>query len=357
MASLSKLIKKFNKAKAAINSYKGVLSKLKSLNYEGVLSSDQLKEQYNTARDQLKERKTSLQNALDATNTGSAFAKRRPSDISYWIFPQSEPCNNWVAFTTRPRNSTGENGQKDEPRVDIQLYLPDGAITSAASVSYEGRDMGTKSRQMAKLFNGSAGFLDSAEIVINETIAETMNEMTGGISNFVYGRAKNPMKEQALSGMEFRTHEFEFELWPKNAQEAIVIKNITRAFRRAMLPGTFSSGDVGVFSSAGNLTDKRDTGKDENYFSYPDLFDIEFRGPIARQVEGFLPSVMTSCKIDNSSQMYREGYPIFTKISLSFQEVMLMTKGNWENYVDPSRQDLDATGIDPILTVRGEGNG
>lgn len=351
MASLSKLIKKFNNAKAAVNSYKGVLSKLKSLNYEGILSSDQLKEQYNTARNQLKERKTSLQNALDATNTGSAFAKRRPSEVDFKIFPLSEPCNNWIAFTTRPRNSAGNN----EKRADIQLYLPDGAITSAASVSYEGKDMGTKSKQMAKLFNGSAGFLDSAEIVINETIAETMNEMTGGISNFVYGRAKNPMKEQTLSGMEFRTHEFDFELWPKNAQEAIVIKEITRLFRKAMLPGTFSSGDVGVFSEKGNLTRTENTGKLENYFSYPDLFDIEFRGPIARQVEGFLPSVMTSCKIDNSSQMYREGYPIFTKISLSFQEVMLMTKGNWENYVDPSRQDLDATGIDPILTIRGNG--
>lgn len=355
MASLSKLIKKFNKAKAAINSYKGVLSKLKSLNYEGILSSDQLKDQYNKARDQLKERKSSLQNALDATNTGSAFAKRRPSEAHSWIFPKSEPCNNWIAFTTRPRNATGEAGENDEGRVDIQLYLPDGAITSAASVTYEGRDMGTKARQMAKLFNGQAGALESLNVVVKETVAETMNEMTGGISNFVYGRAKNPMKEQTLSGMEFRTHEFEFELWPKNAEEAIAIKDITRAFRRAMLPGTFSSGDTAIFDSNGNFDKSDKTGKTENYFSYPDLFDIEFRGPIARQVEGFLPSVMTSCKIDNSSQMYREGYPIFTKISLSFQEVMLMTKQNWVNYVDPSRPDLDATGTDPILTVRGNG--
>lgn len=357
MASLSKLINKFNKAKAAVNSYKGVLSKLKSLNYEGVLSSDQLKDQYNKARDQLKERKTSLQNALDATNTGAAFAKRRPSVNNFWVFPESEPCNNWVAFTTRPRDvATGGNDTpQNEGRIDIQLYLPDDAITSDGSVTYEGKDMGTKARAMAKLFTGQAGVFDTLDVVVSETVAEVMNEMTGGISNFVYGRAKNPMKEQALSGMEFRTHEFEFELWPKNAREAAAIKDITRAFRRAMLPGTFQNSIVGIFDASGNLTKSENSGTIENYFSYPDLFDIEFRGPIAKHVEGFLPSVMTSCKIKNSSQMYKEGYPISTKISLSFQEVMLMTKGNWIKYVDPSRPDLDATADDPILRVRGKG--
>ena len=50
MPSLSKIIKKINQAKAAINSVKGIKSKLESINWESVADADELKEQAEKAQ-------------------------------------------------------------------------------------------------------------------------------------------------------------------------------------------------------------------------------------------------------------------------------------------------------------------
>jgi hypothetical protein len=357
MASLTKLIKKFNNAKAAINSYKGILSKLKSINYEGVLSSDQLKEQYDEAREQLQNRKSSLDASLSASNTAQKFAQRRPTGTTPLIFPISEPCNNWIAFTTRPRpgqqtNSSGNRtaGTSDATRYDIQLYVPDDSITSSASVTYEATEVGQKQRAISSFLSGEQGFTSAGMTVVKDMVISSLEGMSGGMANFVYGRAKNPLKEQMLSGIDFREHTFNFELWPRSAEEGDSIKQICNAFKTSMLPGTSTTNDTAIFNASGQsvLTSSDET---QNFFTYPDLFEIEWRGPIANKVEGFMPCVLTKCTINQSSQMYKEGHPLFTKIELSFTEIMIMTKNNWETYVSPDRENLDASADDPMGTI------
>ena len=62
MAYIDKLTKKFNKAKNAVNSLKGIASKLKSIQYESV--SDTLGDAKDTARQLLKDRQKTLDISL-----------------------------------------------------------------------------------------------------------------------------------------------------------------------------------------------------------------------------------------------------------------------------------------------------
>ena len=58
-----------------------------------------------------------------------------------------------------------------------------------------------------------------------------LNKLTGDISNFVQGRAVNPMQEQMLDGVAFRSFNFTYDFYPKSADEARVVNQIIFAFR------------------------------------------------------------------------------------------------------------------------------
>ena len=44
-----------------------------------------------------------------------------------------------------------------------------------------------------------------------------INAATGDVVNFVQGQAVNPMQEQMLDGVGFRSFNFEYQFWPKNS--------------------------------------------------------------------------------------------------------------------------------------------
>ena len=67
-------------------------------------------------------------------------------------------------------------------------------------------------------------------------IQQTINTMTGGLSNLKMGRAVNPMQEQILNGIPFRSWDFTFDFWPKSTEEADAVRKIIYIFRSSMLP-------------------------------------------------------------------------------------------------------------------------
>ena len=62
MAYIDKLLDKFNKAKSAINSLKGIQSKIQSINYTSAI--DELGKQSKEAENQLKRRGARLETAF-----------------------------------------------------------------------------------------------------------------------------------------------------------------------------------------------------------------------------------------------------------------------------------------------------
>ena len=235
--------------------------------------------------------------------------------------------DNYIVFSTRLRaKREGTNAQNiyGDTGVEIALYVPDG-LSSTSQVSFSGQDFGFGSRTINEIreAEGFGETIGETGEAIKAMGAKAMNalgnKLTGGIGNLRDGRAVNPMQEQTLEGVSFRSFAFEYEFWPKSQEEADEINKIMYAFRTAMLPDTFGS------------SDENDV---ENFFNYPNIFDVEFEGPIRNVLDGFLPMVCTKCDIDHFNgqkfAVFEGGQPISSKMSLEFVEIKILSQENYQ---------------------------
>ena len=334
MGTINKILGKINKAKSAINSLKGISSKLKSLGYTSQV--DKLGEQAEKARNTLKERRGRLEASLDASGIIKSLYKSTPSegDIEY-IYPIHDKLDNYLVFTTRERQQReGENARSifADKNVEIMLYVPDGH-TSSNTVSYKNEGVGVAARGVMQTLNADRGDMmsqgfDALSSMIQSAMQSMLNGATGGLVNFSQGQAVNPMEEQMLDGVPMRSFDFEYVFWPKSAEEADVVNKIIYSFRTAMLPDTFGSDQDSSI---------------ENYFNYPNIFDVEWEGPIGDVVEGFLPMMCTKCDVDHFNggkvAVFTGGQPISTKMSLSFIEIKALTQETYQQ-ISPLGQDI-----------------
>ena len=362
---LSKLIKKVNKAKSAVNSLKGISSKIKSLNYDSV--TDQLGEEAEAAQALLqKSRKRETEN-FNQFYKHKQLAKKVPETGALELmYPHGDLLENYIVFNIKPRKkgtmravSTEGTNQNllNENETDILLYIPDG-IQSESSVTYTGQDFGLGARQVNQIIErvkGSAkgdGFktgvdagMDGAKALVGTQITSILNGMTGGIENLKAGRAANPMQEAVFEGISFRQFSFDYVFYPKNEAEAETVNHIIYTFRTAMLPDTFGA------SYGDDELDTMMSGT-ENFFNYPNVFKVSFDGPIAKKVDGFLPMVCTDCTVDhfngNKVATFANGQPVSTSMSLKFQEIKLLTQESY-NHISPyGRTDKIDSGADSI---------
>jgi hypothetical protein len=333
MGTISKILGKINKAKSAINSLKGIGAKLESLNYTSQV--DKLGEQAEYAQQILKDRRASLAASMDSANKRRDLAKKNPASVQEeLIYPVNDLLPNYIVFTTRPRkprinaNSSGSGNLLADSSTEIMLYVPDG-ITSDSTVSFQSQGVSKRGKNIMRAVEGmqSATTIgqkfdkgkDVVVGVVEDQLVTMANAITDGSSNIKYGRAVNPMKEQMLDGVDFRSFDFDYEFWPKNEMEAIMVNKIIWTFRTAMLPDTF-----------GATTD----GEIENYYNYPNIFDVEFEGELAGKIDGFLPMVCTGCSVDhfngNKVSTFANGQPVSTSMKLSFSEIKVLSQESYQ---------------------------
>ena len=134
MAYIDKLLSKFQKAKNAINSIKGIASQIQAINYESAL--DELGEAKDSALKKLDQRRSSLQNSLNYDGSkGRGHSKRLPAGSEPQIvYPIHDRLANYLVFDIRPRRARGSSKFADKSR-SIALYVPD-QIISQATVQY-----------------------------------------------------------------------------------------------------------------------------------------------------------------------------------------------------------------------------
>ena len=342
---LSKLIKKVNKAKSAVNSLKGISSKIKSLNYNSV--TDQLGEEAEAAQALLKKSRKRVAHQGNQQKKIERIQKQKPSTgVTELIYPHGDILDNYIVFNILKRKTGSINGATESNTenlmntedIDIVLYVPDG-ITSESSASYTGQDFGVGARAIDNVIQavkGSAkgdGFkaginagLDGAAAVVGTQITSLLNGMTGGIDNLKAGRATNPMQEAMFEGLSFRQFGFEYEFYPKNELEADTVNEIIYTFRSAMLPDTFGA----QFGADSDLPKSS-----ENFFNYPNVFKVSFDGPMEHKIDGFLPMVCTDCSVDhfngNKIATFANGQPVSTSMSLKFMEIRLLTQESYSH--------------------------
>lgn len=324
MGLINTLIDTAKNASSALETSKGIKSKISGLVGDSATFVDQLKEQAAEAERTLEKRRATLEKSVDATNSAKKLAKSgAETSVAELQYPLSDGLENFIVFRTRPRKKRdGENGKNllSDESVEIALYVPDG-LTSTTDVGYKAEGVGSFSRGILSVMDRGMSveaLKQAGEEIVNvagEAINKMINAATGDVVNFVQGQAVNPMQEQMLDGVNFRSFSFEYEFWPKTADEANMVQQIIYFFRTAMLPDTFGIADE---------------SEAESFFNYPNVFDVEFEGPIKETVDGFLPMVCTKCDVDHFGgtkfATFYDGQPIHTKMTLNFTEIKILTQ-------------------------------
>jgi len=385
MSAIDKIISKFNKAKSAINSLKGIQAKIQSINYTSAI--DALGEQAEEAKNQLERRGQRLQKSLTSKDQAQSFVNKLPAQKEQQIiYPYHDALANYIVFNIRPRNNKGIGGGADgEARGgensigggnenhpvfkerSIALYVPD-TLISQANVQYRQEGMKSMAKAIADVFeNGGENIGGNANTVLTEMAFKGLQSLTGGLAGLKAGIAVNPKNEQILDGIPFRSWDFTFDFYPKSEKEALEIRRIIYAFRSSMLPDTGSlkvNRNISVehnssteVDEAGNnpgvnivIKDAQGTRKGaegfeeslftiddngiQNMFLYPNIFDIQFVGPLAKNIDGFLPAVCTNAQVDYSGgqkfSTHQDGMPTKIQLTLNFLEIKIMTLNNYD---------------------------
>lgn len=350
MAYIDKLTKKFNKAKNAVNSLKGIASKLKSIQYESV--SDTLGDAKDTARQLLKDRQKTLDISL-SNNIVKSHTSKIPEEMGdHFIYPMHDPLSNYITFDIMPRRANVAGGavlNSDGTRHDVykrravSLYVPD-TLISQMQVTYRAEGVNQFNRSVANVLEAFArgGFGDGlgateaeAGQLVTTFVNQTLNKLTGGLRNLKFGRAVNPMQEQLLDGIPFRPFDFTFDFFPKSAAEAEETRKIIATFRESMLPDAFEDNMFRRPSDddSGDKLPPADEGDNAAFFNYPNIFRIYFSGPMANKIDGFLPTVLQNAQVDYAGgqkfSTFEDGQPMHIQLTLSFMEIKVMTLGNY----------------------------
>ena len=361
MAYIDKLTNKFNKAKNAISSLKGIGSKLKSIQYESV--SDTLGEAKDSARELLSQRQNALEKTLKGDSGAKVYTNKNPEQIGqHLIYPMHDPLKNYITFDIMPRRQRKDGnfyqhfGEKtvtftdeeyEETRTEkhsvykrnqISLYIPD-TLISQSNVAYRNEGINQFNRSVANILSAFAegGFGEAYQTgkgqvgeLVTTFINQTMNKLSGGITNLRGGRAVNTQQEQLLDGMQFRTFDFTFDFYPKSQDEAIVVKNIIKTFRQSMLPDSY----VANMLAGVQIGEESPESQNAAYFNYPNVFRIYFSGPMSKHVDGFLPCVCQNAQVDYTGgqkfSVMEDGMPNHIQLTLTFAEIKIMTLGNYE---------------------------
>ena len=225
---LSKLINKVNKAKSAINSLKGISSKLQSLQYNSVF--DQLGDEAKKAQEHLRNTRKRDDTLLAGNEQRLRIATTQPqANAEELMYPLHDALENYIVFTMKPRKKQkgkemkgtagstsltlkGSQITKDKSLFDdfsmfndgnkeILLYIP-ADFTSTTSATYTKADFGLSQRQLDQFVENAKdkGVVDAVgEIgtgaLLSQGFTSFLNGLQGGIKNVREGRAKNPMTE------------------------------------------------------------------------------------------------------------------------------------------------------------------
>jgi hypothetical protein len=164
---------------------------------------------------------------------------------------------------------------------------------------------------LAAVSAGSAkGLAEPAQAIITN-LALSKGPNAAGLSAAT-GMASNPKKEQIFKGVDFRSFSFDYQFFPRSAEEAANVLNIIKTFKFHMHPEF----------------------KDNNNFIYiyPSEFDIFYYNNgtenqnIHRHTSCVLKEMSVNYTPNGAFTTFANGMPTQINVTMMFQELALLTK-------------------------------
>lgn len=266
-----------------------------------------------------------------------------------------------------------------DPRFSIALPLPTSALQTNYSVDYEEVELGSTFGLMANHLKneGLAGAMvnlatagvvaGGASLLINDLIGGyapktsstlskfiTAGAITGGVGGVDFlvqglgkggiavveealngapvgktlkratGLQENPFTETLFKTVQFRTHNFNYQFYPRNADESKTLDRIIGLLKFHMMPAS---------AVPTGMTDEG--AKAGAWFSFPYEFSIAYS--VKNTTFELMPSVLTSLNVSYSPDSMGaprffapdadgKQYPAAVGLSMAFKEVILITR-------------------------------
>ena len=199
--------------------------------------------------------------------------------------------------------------------------LAEGATDAVKGIAEGGTAKDTITGLVKTLGEGSAGVVQAAALQ-NLPGTEAVQAMAGV--------APNPKKEQIFKNMDFRTFQYDYQFFPRSATESENIRNIINTFRYHMHP-EFKDDDGFLYLYPGEFEIYYYMGNNENPF-------------VHKHTSAVLKEVNVNYTPQGQFTSFDNGAPTQINMTLSFQELSILTKGHLESFgekppMTPGKQD------------------
>jgi len=217
---------------------------------------------------------------------------------------------------------------------------------SGKAFSNIGRDIltGAGSADLGQQFsNGTNAFETMIDQIIPNTGAKVIQEVIGKITgesiepNDIFASTRgvilNPNVELLFSGIDLRNFSLNFKMVPRNANEATMIKDIVKEFKKAMLP-KFAKGTELPVSTL--LASPQSIAS--NFIRVPNVCRVSFMrgGDLNTDVPQYKMCAITQVDVnytpDGAYATYDDGSMVAISLSLSFQETKLIFSEEADKY-------------------------
>ena len=279
--------------------------------------------------------------------------------------------------------SQGALWQTQDPEWSCALYIPPGALKTGfkgnyANLEYGGSaiehlggafatDKSAVNKALSAVRATAEGtenikadpmsFISSLTAVMSEAAKETINATIRNnvVAKQIFaatGVAANQHMALVYNGPgEFRSHQFAFNFFPKNATEAGIFHTINEKFKKSMKPKV---------NAQGNMR----TALDSAWWGYPNLFKLDFyTGHGKFPGMDIQQSALTALDVEydgaeSTVAFHKDGQPVGTKLNLTFQETIHHVDAMAVSSIDPvsSTAEQRRGGRGDIIETPGERN-
>lgn len=128
------------------------------------------------------------------------------------------------------------------------------------------------------------------------------------------GKVLNPHMELLFNGVSLRSFAFQFELAPRDSEEALIVKQIIRTFKKHMAAKSGNESSVG--QGAGGV-----------FISSPDIFQLTYKtgGSKHKFLNSFKPMALQEVSVNYTGSgtyaTYEDSTPVHMQMTLQFQEI------------------------------------
>lgn len=175
-----------------------------------------------------------------------------------------------------------------------------GLATAASAAAAAGTAGAATARGLANRVPGGLG-----------AVAREAVQNAGNLARSLTGLTPNPFQTTLFKNPNFRSHRFSWTFIPRDEQESVDLRDLMRAFKYHMLPGTAGRGVL---------------------FTFPEILEIKLY-PDDRFMYKFKPCVLKAMSVNyapNGPSFYRRtDAPTAVTISVDLQEIEFWTKNDF----------------------------